>query len=114
MRRMEKITGRSDDMMIVRGVNVFPTQIEEKLLEFESLSAHYQIVLTRLGRMDEMEVKVEARVGASESAVDAGRELAHRIKQMIGISARVSVLPPEGIERSQGKARRIVDLRPTG
>ena len=101
-------------MMIVRGVNVFPTQIEEKLLEFEALSAHYQIVLTRLGRMDEMEVKVEARAGASESAVGAGRELAHRIKQMVGISARVSVLPPEGIERSQGKARRIVDLRPKG
>ena len=72
MRRMEKVTGRSDDMMIVRGVNVFPTQIEEKLLEFEALSAHYQIVLTRLGRMDEMEVKVEARAGASESAVGRG------------------------------------------
>jgi phenylacetate-CoA ligase len=112
MRRMEKVTGRSDDMMIVRGVNVFPTQIEEKLLEIEVLSAHYQIVLTREGRMDEMEVKVEARPGAGEAAQAAGHHLAWRIKETIGISARVSVLAPEGIERSQGKAKRIVDLRP--
>ena len=112
MRRMEKVTGRSDDMMIVRGVNVFPTQIEEKLLEATSLSAHYQIILTREGRMDQMEVKVEQRIGAGDEAHLAGRDLAHRIKQTIGISARVTVLPPEGIERSQGKARRVVDLRP--
>ena len=112
MRRMEKVTGRSDDMMIVRGVNVFPTQIEEKLLEATSLSAHYQIILTREGRMDQMEVKVEQRIGAGDEAHLAGRDLAHRIKQTIGISARVTVLPPEGIERSQGKARRVVDHRP--
>ena len=112
MRRMEKVTGRSDDMMIVRGVNVFPTQIEEKLLEATSLSAHYQIILTREGRMDQMEVNVEQRIGAGDEAHLAGRDLAHRIKQTIGISARVTVLPPEGIERSQGKARRVVDLRP--
>ncbi|MGL5117382.1 MAG: phenylacetate--CoA ligase PaaK [Beijerinckiaceae bacterium] len=114
MRRMEKVTGRSDDMMIVRGVNVFPTQIEEKLLQLDALSAHYQIVLTREGRMDEMEVRVEARVQATESAEADGRVLAYRIKETIGISASVRVLPPEGIERSQGKARRIVDLRPKG
>ena len=112
MRRMEKVTGRSDDMMIVRGVNVFPTQIEEKLLEATSLSAHYQIILTREGRMDQMEVKVEQRVGSGDEAHHAGRELAHRIKQTIGVSARVTVLPPEGVERSQGKARRVIDLRP--
>ncbi|OYU48024.1 MAG: phenylacetate--CoA ligase [Rhizobiales bacterium PAR1] len=112
MRRMEKVTGRSDDMMIVRGVNVFPTQIEEKLLEIEALSAHYQIVLTREGRMDEMEVKVEARHGAGDAALAAGKHLAKRIKDTIGISAGVNVLPPEGIERSQGKAKRIIDLRP--
>ena len=111
MRRMEKVTGRSDDMMIVRGVNVFPTQIEEMLLEIETLSAHYQIVLTRDGRMDEMEVRVEGRREAGGSADEAGRLLSLRIKETIGISARVSVLPPDGIERSQGKARRIVDLR---
>jgi phenylacetate-CoA ligase len=114
VRRMEKVTGRSDDMMIVRGVNVFPTQIEEKLLQLDALSAHYQIVLTRDGRLDEMEIKVEARPGQSEAAVVAGQLLASRIKETIGVSARVTVLSPDGIERSQGKARRIVDLRPRG
>jgi phenylacetate-CoA ligase len=112
MRRMEKVTGRTDDMMIVRGVNVFPTQIEEKLLQLDALSAHYQIVLTRDGRMDEMEVKVEARPFQAQAAAGAGRLLASRIKETIGVSARVTVLPPEGIERSQGKAKRVVDLRP--
>lgn len=111
MRRMEKITGRSDDMMIVRGVNVFPTQIEEMLLALPGLSAHYQIVLTREGRMDEMEVKVEARSGDAEAANHDAKLLAKRIKEKIGITAWVNVLPPEGIERSQGKAKRIIDKR---
>ena len=111
MRRMEKVTGRTDDMMIVRGVNVFPSQIEEKLLALPALSAHYQIVLMRLNRLDEMEVRVEARPGARDAEA-AGRELAQSIKDTIGVNARVSVLPPEGVERSQGKAKRIVDLRP--
>jgi phenylacetate-CoA ligase len=111
MRRMEKVTGRTDDMMIVRGVNVFPTQIEEKLLQLDALSAHYQVVLTREGRMDEMEVKVEMRPSQEQAATNAGRLLASRIKETIGISARVTVLPPGGIERSQGKARRVIDLR---
>jgi phenylacetate-CoA ligase len=114
MRRMEKVTGRSDDMMIVRGVNVFPTQIEEKLLALDALSAHYQVVLTREGRLDEMEIKVEARPGQADAALAAGKLLASRIKETIGVSAKVTVLPPDGIERSQGKARRIVDLRPKG
>lgn len=112
MRRMEKVTGRSDDMMIVRGVNVFPTQIEEMLLALEALSAHYQIVLTREGRMDEMEVKVEARAGAGEAATRDAKLLARRIKDKIGISAWVNLLPTDGIERSAGKARRIIDNRP--
>ena len=112
MRRMEKITGRTDDMMIVRGVNVFPTQIEEKLLTLDALSAHYQIVLTREGRMDEMEILVEERPGAGEAAQSAGRQLAKSVKDTIGVSARVRVLPPDGIERSLGKARRVVDKRP--
>ena len=112
MRRMEKITGRTDDMMIVRGVNVFPTQIEEILLPLEALSAHYQIVLTREGRMDAMEVKVEARTSDGDAANAAAKVLAKRIKDKIGITAWVNVLPPDGIERSQGKARRIIDLRP--
>lgn len=114
MRRMEKVTGRSDDMMIIRGVNVFPTQIEELLLSLEALSAHYQIVLTREGRLDEIEVKVEERQDGSAEAHFAGKDLAHRIKETIGISARVSVLEVGSIERSQGKARRIIDLRPKG
>ncbi|MGL4437837.1 MAG: phenylacetate--CoA ligase PaaK [Bosea sp. (in: a-proteobacteria)] len=112
MRRMEKVTGRSDDMMIVRGVNVFPTQIEEMLLQLEALSAHYQIVLSREGRMDEMEVIVEARQGAKDAANAAAKVLANRIKDKIGISAKVSMLAPGGIERSAGKARRIIDNRP--
>ncbi len=114
MRRMEKVTGRSDDMMIIRGVNVFPTQIEEMLLGLEALSAHYQIVLTREGRMDEMEIKVESRPGAGEAANAAAKMLAKSIKARIGITAWVNVLPPEAIERSQGKAKRIVDQRPKG
>jgi phenylacetate-CoA ligase len=114
MRRMEKVTGRTDDMMIVRGVNVFPTQIEEKLLALGALSAHYQIVLTREGRMDEMEVKVEARPGLEQDAAADGHKLAAAIKHTIGVSARVTVLAPDGIERSQGKARRVVDHRPKG
>ncbi len=114
MRRMEKVTGRTDDMMIVRGVNVFPTQIEEKLLECQALSAHYQIVLTRKGRMDEMEIKVEHRPGAEDAANEEAKLLVQRIKDTIGISAWVRLLPPDGIERSQGKAKRIIDLRPKG
>ncbi|MFO0292656.1 MAG: phenylacetate--CoA ligase PaaK [Rhodospirillales bacterium] len=114
MRRMEKVTGRTDDMMIVRGVNVFPTQIEEKLLEMQALSAHYQIVLTRDGRMDQMEVKVEARPGAGEAAKADADLLARRIKETIGITASIRVLSPDGIERSQGKAKRVVDQRPKG
>jgi phenylacetate-CoA ligase len=112
MRRMEKVTGRSDDMMIVRGVNVFPSQIEEKLLAHPALSGHYQIILTREGRLDGMEIKVEARQGVSQSeALGAGKQLAHQIKETIGSSAKVSVLNSGLLERSGGKAVRVVDLR---
>jgi phenylacetate-CoA ligase len=114
MRRIEKVTGRSDDMIIVRGVNVFPTQIEELLLKIEPLSAHYQVVLTRDGRMDDMEVRVEIR---PEADTPAGRQqsaalLAEQIKGHIGVTAQVSVIDPDAIERSLGKAKRIVDKRP--
>jgi phenylacetate-CoA ligase len=114
MRRMEKITGRSDDMMIVRGVNVFPTQIEEQLLRCEGLSPHYQIELRRDQRLDVMRLLVEAR---PEQADDASREaqaalLAAHIKNNIGVSAEVVVSDPGKVERSVGKARRIIDLRP--
>jgi len=114
MRRMEKITGRSDDMMIVRGVNVFPSQIEEQIFKVEGLSAHYQIVLTREARMDEMEVLVEATpaaAGADARQRSAG-ELGRLVKNLIGVTARITVTEPGGVERSQGKARRVVDKRP--
>jgi phenylacetate-CoA ligase len=114
MRRMEKVTGRSDDMMIVRGVNVFPSQIEEKLFEIPALSAHYQIVLTREGRLDEMEIRVEVRPEADvpELRQAAAARLAHTVKEAIGVTARVTIVDPEGIERSLGKAKRVVDRRP--
>lgn len=114
LRRMEKVTGRSDDMMIVRGVNVFPTQIEEKLLTIPTLSVHYQIILTREGRMDEMEIQVEARPETNDSIVrkEDARRLEQVIKDTIGITAKVRVLDPGAIERSVGKAKRIIDHRP--
>ena len=111
MRRMEKVTGRSDDMMIIRGVNVFPTQIEELVLTRADLSGHYQIELTREGRMDSALVRVEARPD-SLGVTDAGPALARAIKEQVGITAAVEVLPPGGIERSVGKARRVIDRRP--
>ena len=114
MRRMEKISGRSDDMMIVRGVNVFPTQIEELVLRVPALSGHYQIVLTREARLDQLEVQVEARSSAElhEARAHGASELAHEIKSRIGVSALVTVLAPAEIERSAGKARRVIDKRP--
>jgi phenylacetate-CoA ligase len=114
LRRMEKVTGRTDDMMIIRGVNVFPTQIEEKLLSIPALSMHYQILLSREGRMDQMEIQVEARPDACAPDVRkaAADRLERAVKETIGITARVNVVDPECIERSLGKARRIVDHRP--
>jgi phenylacetate-CoA ligase len=113
MRRMEKVTGRSDDMMIVRGVNVFPTQIEEQILRVAGLAGHYQVVLTRESRLDEMEVLVEALPGVDGTARNlAAAELSRLIKNNIGSSAKVTVRDPGQIERSQGKARRVIDKRP--
>jgi phenylacetate-CoA ligase len=114
MRRMEKISGRTDDMMIVRGVNVFPTQIEELVLGIPDFSGHYQLILTREGRLDELEVQVEARPSAlsDEGRAHAASELAHAMKAHIGITAKVSVLKPGQIERSLGKAKRVIDRRP--
>jgi len=111
MRRMEKVTGRSDDMMIVRGVNVFPTQIEELVLTQHDLSGHYQIELTRDGRLDCMLVRVEARPDWF-GTTDAGATLASLIKERIGVMSTVEVLPTGAIERSLGKARRVIDRRP--
>ncbi len=112
MRRIAKITGRSDDMVIVRGVNVFPTQIEELILHSAALTAHYQLVLTREGRMDELAVHVEARPEAWGGAMEQeGAELAGHIKSLIGVSATVTVVAPGSIERSLGKAKRVIDQR---
>ncbi len=113
MRRMEKVTGRTDDMMIVRGVNVFPTQIEELVLATPGLTPYFQCVLTRPGRMDELTVLVEAEGGLGSDQHDAlARQVAGMIKHRIGITAAVQVVDPGGVERSIGKARRIVDNRP--
>ncbi|MBX3610695.1 MAG: phenylacetate--CoA ligase [Hydrogenophaga sp.] len=115
MRRMEKITGRSDDMMIVRGVNVFPTQIEELILKQPALTAHYQCVLTREGPMDCLSVRVETRPGLdpqSPEAKAAARALQHDVKVFVGSSIEVELRPEGSVERSQGKAKRVVDQRP--
>jgi phenylacetate-CoA ligase len=113
MRRIEKITGRSDDMLIIRGVNVFPTQIEELILKDPALAPHYQLEITRPRSLDELAVLVERSQGAGTADGDAaGKRLAHLIKSLIGVTAEVRVQPPGGIERSLGKARRIVDKRP--
>ncbi|MGE4244116.1 phenylacetate--CoA ligase PaaK [Ramlibacter sp.] len=114
MRRMEKITGRSDDMMIVRGVNVFPTQIEELILKCAELAPHYLCILTREGPMDSLTVAVECRQDLSHEspqAQDAAQRLSHDIKAYVGTSARVELRPSGGIERSMGKARRVLDQR---
>ena len=114
MRRIEKITGRSDDMIILRGVNVFPSQIEEQLMKVAGLAPHFQIELITHGRMDAMRVHVETTPEAT-SAKDASRaELASRIKAIVGISTDIVVGDPGSVERSQGKARRVVDNRQKG
>jgi phenylacetate-CoA ligase len=112
MRRMEKITGRSDDMLIIRGVNVFPTQVEELILQQPELVPHYQLEITRPKNLDELAVLVERSpaVGAADGD-RAGAKLAHMVKSMIGVTAEVRVVPPGMIERSTGKARRVVDKR---
>jgi phenylacetate-CoA ligase len=112
MRRMAKIVGRSDDMMIVRGVNVFPTQIEELILQTPSLAPHYVLELTREGPLDALAVHVEAADAAAFAAcAGASKALVEQIKSMIGVSARVEVREPGSIERSIGKAKRVIDKR---
>jgi len=113
MRRMEKITGRSDDMIILRGVNVFPSQIEEQLMATGGLAPHYQIELYKSGRMDAMRVYVEANPDATDelSKTAAARMLTKRIKDMVGVSTEIIVGEPGEVERSQGKAKRVIDNR---
>jgi phenylacetate-CoA ligase len=118
MRRIGKITGRSDDMLIIRGVNLFPTQVEELILKHPELAPVYQLIVTREGHLDQLEVLVEARPGATVlgTGTDAlSHDLQHAIKTHIGVSTQVRVMPAEGIERTlTGKARRVVDKRPRG
>ena len=114
MRRMEKVTGRSDDMIILRGVNVFPTQIEEALMATPGLAPHFQIELSKPDRMDQMRIVTEAADSAlgQEARETAGRALAFAIKQSVGISVKIDVLDAGGVARSEGKAVRILDNRP--
>ncbi len=112
MRRMEKVTGRSDDMLIIRGVNVYPTQIEEILLKDPRLSPHYVLEVSRDGPLDALTVMVEGRPGGSaDDHAAAGKDLAHHIKSAIGITTAVAIQPPESIPRSMGKVQRIIDKR---
>jgi phenylacetate-CoA ligase len=112
MRRMAKITGRSDDMLIVRGVNLFPSQVEEQILRDPALSGHYVIELSRTGALDDLLVRVEARVVLEgEAAGRSSAELSRRLKGMCGLSATIDVAAPGTIERSMGKARRVIDKR---
>jgi phenylacetate-CoA ligase len=112
MRRMGKIVGRSDDMLIIRGVNLFPTQVEELVLAQPALSGHYQLVVTRSGLLDEVLVRCELALrsaGANRAAI--GAALQERIKTLCGVSTMVDVGLPDTIERSMGKARRVIDQR---
>ncbi|RII14636.1 Phenylacetate-coenzyme A ligase [Streptomyces sp. YIM 130001] len=111
-RRMEKVTGRSDDMVIVRGVNLFPTQIEEIVLRTPAVAPHFQLRLTREGRMDALTVRAEARPDATpDDRVQAAQRMAAAIKDGTGVTAAVEIVDPETLERSVGKIRRIVDER---
>ncbi|MGA5218371.1 phenylacetate--CoA ligase PaaK [Streptomyces cinereoruber] len=111
-RRMEKVTGRSDDMIILRGVNLFPTQVEEIVLRTPAVAPHFQLRLTREGRLDALTVRVEARADATPGQrAEAARTIAAAVKDGIGVSVGVEVVDPETLERSVGKIRRIVDLR---
>ena len=113
MRRIDKITGRSDDMLIIRGVNVFPTQIEEQILKIPALAPHYEIVVTKDGNLDMVQVKVELTPEAqSTDPAPVTKELAHHIKSVVGISTKIDVVPVGGLPRSEGKAKRVFDNRP--
>jgi phenylacetate-CoA ligase len=112
MRRMAKITGRSDDMLIIRGVNVFPTQIEEQVLKCPGLAPHFLVELSRPDRMDEVTIHVEGRLGAAlDEQAQQGKQLAAYIKDVIGISARIDIAETGSLARSTGKANRVRDLR---
>jgi phenylacetate-CoA ligase len=115
LRRMARVAARSDDMLIIRGVNVFPSQIEALVLAMPSLAPHYQLEVSRPRHLDELEIRVEPRPELAQAGAPAwdraARELVHRVKSCVGVSARVAVLAPGSIERSAGKANRVIDRR---
>jgi phenylacetate-CoA ligase len=114
MRRMQRITGRTDDMIILRGVNLFPTQVEEIVLRTAGLSPHFRLVLTRAGRMDALTVEVEARPDCPpERRPEAAAEVARLVKDTVGTTVDVAVVDPDTLERSVGKLQRLVDRRGT-
>ncbi len=116
--RIGRIVGRSDDMLIIRGVNVYPSQVEHALMQVPHVEPHYMLIVRRDGNLDELEVQVEPKTHIVEAGADAMRELAgqvrHRIHEAIGLTARVTIVPPKTIERSVGKAKRVQDLRTHG
>jgi phenylacetate-CoA ligase len=116
MRRIERIKGRSDDMLIIRGVNVFPSQIEAVLAQVMELAPHYVLEVRREGLLDALDVLVETRaeLGALRSAGELARRAEHVIKAYVGVTATVHIMAPGTIERSQGKAKRVIDKRPKG
>lgn len=114
-RRMEKVTGRSDDLVILRGVNLFPTQIEEIVLRTPGVAPHFQLRLTRQGRLDALTVRAEARAGATTAErAAAALSITAAVKDGIGVSVGVEIVDPESLERSVGKIKRIIDLRDSG
>jgi phenylacetate-CoA ligase len=114
MRRIARIRARTDDMLIIRGVNVFPSQVEEQILADARLSPHYVLEVSREAHLDLLAVRVEAHPDATSDMTarqQAARELAHRVKSFVGVSVRVEVCDPGGVERSAGKAKRVIDRR---
>ena len=112
MRRMDKITGRSDDMLIIRGVNVFPSQVEEQILTIDSLSPHYMIEVSRENNMDSLCISVEPKAEMSADAVEAAcTQLQQRVKAMVGVSSKIDMKTVGSLPRSEGKAKRVVDSR---
>lgn len=113
--KMEKVTGRSDDMLIIRGVNVFPMQIEAVLMEIEGTEPHYQIIVDRKGALDDVEIMVEVNEKIFTDELGALKGLAERIEQRIrsalGISAKITLVEPSTLQRSEGKAKRVIDKR---
>ena len=112
MRKMKRIYARTDDMMIIRGVNVFPSQIEEILLKIQAFSPNYQIIISRTKNMDDLAINIEPDLHANEDEIKEGiKTLQHRIKSGVGVSVKVNIKAQGEIQRSQGKAQRVVDER---